>query len=157
MHDLLDRGKMFDRRSENDNVESPVPQNARTDIPVNEPEIGVVAEYPCRLLQLGEIDIRSRYPDTRDLRQLMREPAVAAAHLEDLQHPSPGSQVTDKPPRRSFPPLPLVVMGMVRGYLGQPEQLFVGIEPALQSPDLDIFLFKQDLPEPRMALDLYVR
>src|SRR5579859_4257237 len=67
VEDLFHRGEVFEGGGKDDIVEAPVFEQARADIAVDEPEIGVVAEDPGGLLQFGEIDVSADDPGAGDL------------------------------------------------------------------------------------------
>src|SRR5579872_147618 len=51
------RREMLERSGKENKIKAPVAQQTRTDVPVDEPEVGVVAEYTGGLLQFGKIDV----------------------------------------------------------------------------------------------------
>src|SRR5579859_1740300 len=76
---------MLERSGKENKIKAPVAQQTRTDVPVDEPEVGVVAEYTGGLLQFGKIDVDTGDPRAGDICQQVSEPAVAAAYFEDVQ------------------------------------------------------------------------
>src|ERR1700733_3984874 len=54
---FLKRWKILNGGGENNAVEQAVGQYARTDVPMNKDQVGVIVEYPGSLLQFREIDI----------------------------------------------------------------------------------------------------
>src|ERR1700754_4186312 len=81
---LFERREILDRTGKHNTVEQLIFKNTRPDVPMYEPEIGIVAEYPGSLLQLGKIYIKTRHLSPGDLRQLMGKPAIAAGDLQYL-------------------------------------------------------------------------
>src|SRR5580704_12047359 len=96
MNDPFQRRKIIDGSGKDDTVELPVLQNAGTDIAMNKPQVRVIAKDTGRLLQLRKIDIGSRHLGTGYLCQMMRQPAIATADLEDILGLFPPGQVPYK-------------------------------------------------------------
>ena len=113
---------------------------------MNKPQVRIVAEYPCRLLQLREIDIHPRYLRSGDFCQVMGQPAISAAHLQDIQVLFAPAQVTDQPERGTPPGLPLPVVRVLSRYFRKFYQFLIGAKPVLQAPDNDILFFEEYLP-----------
>jgi hypothetical protein len=156
MKDLFCRGEMFEGGGEDDEVEAPFFEQARADIAMDEAKIGVVAEDTRGLLQFGEVDIG---PDDRragDLCQLMGEPAISTAYFKDFEVGFPPGEMADEAAGRLFSEFPFFATGMGGGNLGQMHQFVIGIKPAFQCPDLDVFLFEKNLSQPGVALNLNI-
>src|SRR5579863_9010566 len=123
---------------------------------MNKPQVRIVAEYLCRLLQFREIDVHPGYLRSRDLRQMMRQPAIPTAHLQDVQVPFAPAQVADQPERGTPPEFPFPAVRMLTRDLRQSDQLLIRTKPVLQAADNDIFFFEEYCPKPGMALHLNI-
>jgi len=156
MEDLFCRREIFEGGSKDDDVETAIFQQAGADVPMDEPEVGVVAEDPRSLLQFGKIDVDSNDRRAGYLRQLMGEPAIAAAYLEDIEGCLFAGNMANQPAAGLLSELPLPDTGMVLGDIGQTDQFLIGIQPAFQRPDLDVFLFEKNFSKPGMALNLNI-
>src|SRR5580704_18329439 len=96
MNDPFQRRKIIDGSGKDDTVELPVLQDAGTDIAMNKPQVRIIAKDPGRLLQLREVDIGPCHLATGYFRQMMRQPAIATADLQDIQGLFSSGQITDK-------------------------------------------------------------
>ena len=153
---LFQRWKILHRLGKNDTVELTIPQYSRIYIPVDKSEVGIIIEYPGRLLQLRKIDVRPRHLRPRYLRQLMAQPTIPAPDFQYLRRPPPRRKVPDKTPTGILSDQPFLEMSMRRRNTWQLSQLIIRIKSVLQGPDKDVFLLKKDLLQTRMTLYLNI-
>src|ERR1700743_566801 len=71
VNDLFQGREIFHRSRKDNTVKLPVPQNTRTDVAVDEPQVRIVAEDPRGLLELRKIDIDTCHLGAGNFREMM--------------------------------------------------------------------------------------
>ena len=111
--DGLQGWKIPDGCRKDDGIKGKPLYNTRIEIPAHELEVGLVTKDPCGLLQHLEVSVETQDAMAGDGSQVMGEPSVAAADLQDAEGLPGKGKMAHELLAGSFTKLPVFVLRVI--------------------------------------------